>query len=61
MLVPEGACKEDERKEAGGYGIKIVDAETQPGYDPLDWLSFPPKDLSIDVVVGHGAKLGRQG
>ena len=61
MLVPEGACKEDERKEAGGYGIKIVDAEAQPGYDPLDWLSFPPKDLSIDVIVGHGAKLGRQG
>lgn len=61
VLVPEGACKDEERKEAGGYGIKIVDAETQPGYDPLDWLSFPPKDLSIDVIVGHGAKLGWQG
>ena len=23
-------------------------------------MSFPPKDLVIDVVVGHGAKLGKQ-
>ena len=28
--------------------------------DPLDWLSCPPKDLHIDIVIGHGMKLGRQ-
>ena len=28
--------------------------------DPLDWLSFPPDNLDIQVVIGHGAKLGRQ-
>ena len=33
----------------------------RPGYDPLEWLNFPPKDLRMDVVVGHGVKLGRQG
>lgn len=61
VLVPEGACKDEERKEAGGYRVSIVHAKARPGYDPLDWLSFPPKDLSIDIVVGHGAKLGWQG
>lgn len=61
VLVPEGACKDEERKEGGGYGVSIVHAKARPGYDPLDWLSFPPKDLSIDIVVGHGAKLGWQG
>ena len=61
LLVPEGACKYEEKKEAQSCGINVVDAKELPGYDPLDWLSFPPKDLSMDVVVGHGVKLGRQG
>ena len=28
--------------------------------EPLDWLSFPPRDLATDVIIGHGVKLGRQ-
>ena len=33
----------------------------RPGFrDALDWLSFPPDDLRIDVVVGHGVRLGHQ-
>ena len=60
LLVPEGVCKDNEKREAGSYGIAIVEAKEQTGYDPLDWLSSPPKDLSIDVIIGHGKKLGRQ-
>ena len=60
LLVPEGVCKDDEKREAGSYGITIVEAKKQTGYEPLDWLDSPPKDLSIDVVIGHGKKLGRQ-
>ena len=60
LLVPEGVCKDDEKREAGSYGITIVEAKEQTGYDPLDWLISPPKDLSIDVIIGHGKKLGRQ-
>ena len=60
LLVPEGVCKDDEKREAGSYGITIVEAKEQTGYEPLDWLDSPPKDLSIDVVIGHGKKLGRQ-
>ena len=60
LLVPEGVCKDDEKREAGTYGITIVEAKEQTGYDPLDWLISPPNDLSIDVIIGHGKKLGRQ-
>ena len=60
LLVPEGVCKDDEKREAGSYGITIVEAKEQTGYDPLDWLISPPKELSIDVIIGHGKKLGRQ-
>ena len=61
LLVPEGACKDEDKREAQSYGVTVVDAKERPGYEPLDWLSFPPQDLSMHVVVGHGVKLGRQG
>ena len=60
LLVPEGACKYEEKREAQSYGVTIVAAKKRPGYDPLEWLSVPPKKLSMDVVVSHGLKLGRQ-
>ena len=60
LLVPQFACSEEEKRDAESQKIVIKEAERRPGYDPLDWLSFPPKDLIIDVVVGHGAKLGKQ-
>ena len=61
VLVPEGACKDEEKKEAQNFGINVLDAGKQPGFsEPLDWLGFPPQDHTIDVVVGHGVKLGRQ-
>ena len=60
LLVPQFACSEEEKRAAESHKIVIKEAERRPGYDPLDWLSFPPEDLIIDVVVGHGAKLGKQ-
>ena len=60
LLVPEGVCKDEEKREARSNEITIVEAKEQTGYDPLDWLNFPPKDLIIDVIIGHGKKLGRQ-
>ena len=60
LLVPEGACNSEEKKEAGGYGITIVQAKERAAYDRLDWLSNPPQDHFMDIVVGHGVKLGRQ-
>ena len=53
-------CSDEDKKAAKSHDISILEATRRPGYDELDWLSFPPKHRTIDVVVGHGAKLGRQ-
>ena len=60
VLVPEGACKDEEKRAAQNHGITVAEAKECPGYDPLDWLSVPPEELRMDIVVGHGVKLGRQ-
>ena len=61
VLVPQNACSEEDKKSASQSNVTIQEAKMRPGYDdPLDWLCSPPKSLSIDVIVGHGAKLGKQ-
>ena len=60
LLVPEGACNTEEIREADGYGITIVEAKECAAFERLDWLSNPPQDHFMDIVVGHGVKLGRQ-
>ena len=53
-------CSEGERNQALNHNVTVLQAIPHPGYEELDWLTFPPDDLQIDVVVGHGIKLGRQ-
>ena len=53
-------CSDEDKKAAESHGISIVVATRRAGYDELDWLSFAPTHLMIDVIVGHGVKLGRQ-
>ena len=54
-------CSDEDKKAAASHCVFILKAERRPGYhDELDWLSFPPENLEIDVVIGHGVKLGRQ-
>ena len=60
LLVPEGACSYEEKNEALTYGITIVEAKRRAAFDPLLWLSSPPKDHVMDIIVGHGVHLGRQ-
>ena len=60
LLVPEGACNDEEKNEALTYGITVVEAKRRAAFDRLLWLSSPPKDHVMDIVVGHGVKLGRQ-
>ena len=52
-------CGEEDKKQANGHNVSIVEAIPHTGFDKLDWLSFPPEELEIDVVVGHGVILGR--
>ncbi|KAL9975261.1 hypothetical protein ACROYT_G012405 [Oculina patagonica] len=58
LFLPQ--CSEENKRAALGHNITIVKATRRPGYDELEWLSFPPDHLNIDVIVGHGVKLGRQ-
>ncbi|XP_078368369.1 uncharacterized protein LOC144652231 isoform X3 [Oculina patagonica] len=58
IFVPQ--CNDEDQKAALSHRIDLVKAKRRPGYDELEWLSFPPDDLQIDVVVGHGVKLGHQ-
>ena len=58
FFVPQ--CSEEDKRTALKHHIEIVEATRLTGYDDLEWLSFPPDHLQIDVVVGHGVKLGHQ-
>ena len=60
LLVPEGACNDEDKREARSFGISILDAKKCVGLDPLLWLSNPPQDHKIDVIIGHDVKLGSQ-
>ena len=61
ILVPQFSCSEEGKRTAESHNVSIREAERRPGYDdPLDWLSSPPEDLTIDIIVGHGRKLGKQ-
>ena len=59
LFVPEGACNDEDKMEARHFGISILDAKEYVGIEPLLWLSNPPQDHKIDVIVGHGVKVGR--
>ena len=53
-------CSQEDRKVALQNNVKIVEAAPVPGFEQLEWLCFPPDHLQIDIIVGHGVKLGKQ-
>lgn len=57
LFVPQSTCSEDDKQIARRHGITIIEAE-QP-QDSDDQLALP-KEHVIDVIIGHGVKLGRQ-
>jgi len=58
FFVPQ--CTDKDKNVALSHNINIVEATRRPGFEELEWLSFPPEHLQIDVIVGQGVKLGRQ-
>ena len=60
LIVPSSSCSKEEKSFARSCNVTIMEVPYRIGYDPLDWLITPPEDLEIDVVVGHGQKLGKQ-
>ena len=58
VLVPEGSCDEIDKRDAESHNVTIVEAKKKPGFqDPNDWLCFPPKGLTTDIVIGVGERL----
>ena len=49
---------EKEEREADEFNVRLATPEPTPGFDDIRGLSFPSGSLGIDVVVGHGQKLG---
>ena len=49
---------EKEEREAHEFNVRLATPEPTPGFDDIRGLSFPSDALGIDVVVGHGQKLG---
>ena len=58
MYLPQ--CLEEDEKSAAGFSVCLLKAKEKPGYDPIDWLAWIPRDHPMDVVIGHGSCLGRQ-
>ena len=58
MYLP--LCSEEDERAAAGFRVCLLKAKKKPGYDPIDWLTSVPKDHHMDIVIGHGIRLGRQ-
>ena len=57
LVVP--TYNEKEKQAALEHGVHLTTPDFElPGYDSIAKLAFPPTDLAIDVVIGHGRKLG---
>ena len=49
---------EEEEQEAGEFNVRLAKPQAMLVSDPIMRLCFPSDDLDIDVVIGHGQKLG---
>ena len=57
VLVPEGSCHEFDKRNAESHNVTIVEAKKLLGFQgPNDWLYFPPKGLTTDIVIGVGER-----
>ena len=56
ILLPH--YSEREKQEANDCRVSLATPEPMPGFDSIRGLSFPREDHDIDVVIGHGQKLG---
>ena len=57
VLLPN--CSEVDKSSAESHNVKLIKADIVPGFDPVLCLSFPPRDHTMDCVIGHGVHLGR--
>ena len=53
--------RDEDERAAAKCKVSILKAKKRSGYDdPIDWLTFTPREHQMKVVIGHGIHLGRQ-
>ena len=57
VLLPN--CSREDRSSAKGHNVKLIEAVRVPGVEPVLCLSSPPRNHTMDCVIGHGVHLGR--
>ena len=50
-------CSKADRNSAKSHNVKLIEADRVPGFEPVLCLSFPPRDHTMDCVIGHGVHL----
>ena len=53
-------CSQEDKTVARDHNVRLIEAESLPGYEPIDWLAFVPQNHAVDCIIGHGVHLGRQ-
>ena len=57
VLLPN--CSGEDRSSAKSRNVKLIEADKTPGLEPVLCLSSPPRNHTMDCVIGHGVHLGR--
>ena len=57
ILLPK--CSGEDRSCAESHNVKLIEAGGVPGVEPVLCLSSPPRNHTMDCVIGHGVHLGR--
>ena len=52
-------CSGEDRSSAEYHNVKLIEADRVPGLDPVLWLSYPPRNHTMDCVISYGVHLGR--
>ena len=59
VLLPH--YDQEEKNEALNHNITLVEPTERHGFDDeTHYLCFPPENLKMDFVIGHGVQLGSQ-
>ena len=57
VILPN--CSGEDRSSAESHNVKLIEADKTPGLEPVLCLSSPPRNHTMDCVIGHGVHLGR--
>ena len=57
VLLPN--CSGEDRSSAKRHNVKLIEADRVSGVGPVLCLSYPPRNHTMDCVIGHGVRLGQ--